>query len=61
MVGSGGPSCPNCPHKRSLTSLRSQHLVESWEAAGSHLDTHLCSSFNPLTTLHEVLFRLHLA
>ena len=31
MVGSGGPTCPRCPHGRALTSLRSQFLTGKLE------------------------------
>ena len=33
MVGSGVPKCPNCPHGRALTSLRTDDLVRNWEVA----------------------------
>ena len=33
MVGSGGPTCPNCPHGRALTSLRTAERVRNWEVA----------------------------
>ena len=33
MMDSRGPTCPNCPHGRALTSLRTAELVRNWEVA----------------------------